>query len=99
LVFAWRHAVNRDEKPATLGHPLWSCVRQFCADGQIHTCKLIMRLRWRKREKVGRAVRSLRAEACTPFGTTARTGVRALPKTALTGVIALPMRPTVPRRA
>jgi len=89
LVLARRHAVNGDKEPATLGHPLRNCVRQFRADGQIHACKLITRLRRRKRKKVGRAV------LCTPSGIpTARTGVRALPKTtALTGVIALPTRP------
>jgi hypothetical protein len=75
---------------------LRNCVRQFCADGQIHTCKLITRLRWRKREKAGRAVRSF-AEACTPSGPTARTGVRALPKTVLTGLITPSALATVPR--
>ena len=27
LVFASPHAVNRDEKPTVVGHPLWNCVR------------------------------------------------------------------------
>ena len=27
LVFARRHAVDRDKEPAALGYPLWDCVR------------------------------------------------------------------------
>jgi len=61
LVFARRHAVDRNKEPAAVGYPLRNCVRQLCADGQIHAWKLITRLRRRKREKVGRAV------LCTPF--------------------------------
>ena len=36
LVFAPRRAVNRDKEPTAFGHPLWNCVRQLFADGQIH---------------------------------------------------------------
>jgi hypothetical protein len=27
LVFAWRHAVDGDKEPTTLGDPLWNCMR------------------------------------------------------------------------
>ncbi len=36
LVFATRHAVDRNEKPTAFGHPFWNCVRQLFARGQIH---------------------------------------------------------------
>jgi hypothetical protein len=36
LVFGSKRTVDRDEKPTALGHPLWNCVRQLFADGQIH---------------------------------------------------------------
>jgi hypothetical protein len=32
LVFARRHAVDRDKEPAAVGYPLRNCVRQLCAD-------------------------------------------------------------------
>jgi hypothetical protein len=55
LVFVRRHAVDRDKELAAVGYPLRNCVRQLFADKHIHG-KLITRLRWRNREKVGRAV-------------------------------------------
>jgi hypothetical protein len=36
LVFARRHAVDRDKEPTPFGHPLWNCVRQLFADREIH---------------------------------------------------------------
>jgi hypothetical protein len=37
LVFARRHAVDRDKEPAAVGYPLRNCVRQLFADREIHT--------------------------------------------------------------
>ena len=36
LVFTPGHTIDGDEKPTALSHPLWNCVRQLFADGQIH---------------------------------------------------------------
>ena len=40
LVFARRHTFDGDEKPTAFGDPLWDCVRQLFADGQIHVTKI-----------------------------------------------------------
>jgi hypothetical protein len=37
LILAARDAVDGDEKPTALGHPLRHCVRQLCTFGEIHT--------------------------------------------------------------
>ena len=39
LVIARGHAVDRDEKPTPLRHPLRNCVWQFFADGKIHAAE------------------------------------------------------------
>jgi hypothetical protein len=43
LVFARRHAVDRDKEPAAVGYPLRNCVRQLFADREIHTSRLSTR--------------------------------------------------------
>ena len=67
LVFARRHTIDGDKEPTALGHPLRNCMRQLFAHREIHVSSLTRRLPGDKREKIGRAVRSLRAAACTPF--------------------------------
>ena len=39
LILARRHAVDGDEEPTALGHPLWNCVRQLFANGQVHAAQ------------------------------------------------------------
>jgi hypothetical protein len=36
LVFAWRHAIDRDKEPTAVGHPLRNSVRQLLANRQSH---------------------------------------------------------------
>src|SRR6266487_5151965 len=51
LVFARRHAVDGDKEPTALGHPLWNCVRQLFADGEIHASRLSTRSPGDKRNR------------------------------------------------
>ena len=36
LILVVGHTIDRDEKPTAFSDPLWNCVRQLFADGQIH---------------------------------------------------------------
>jgi len=51
LIFARWHAIDGDKEPTALGHPLWNCVRQFFADGQIHARSVARRSRSGKRKR------------------------------------------------
>jgi hypothetical protein len=64
LVFTQRHAVDGDKEPTALGHPLWNCVRQLFANGQIHARSVAIPSRCDKREKVGQAVLCRFGRAC-----------------------------------
>jgi len=48
LVFARRHAVDRDKEPAAVGYPLRNCVRQLFAHRQIHALEHTEALRMPK---------------------------------------------------
>ena len=39
LILAARDAVDGDEEPTAVGHPLWHCVRQLFANAQIHAAQ------------------------------------------------------------
>jgi len=39
LVFTPGYTIDGDEKPTAFSHPLRNCVRELCADGQIHARK------------------------------------------------------------
>jgi hypothetical protein len=64
LVFARRHAVDRDEKPTAFGHPLRNRVRQLFADGQIHVADPSADLRTRANAKRRGAQSSARRFTC-----------------------------------
>jgi len=50
LVFARRHAVDRDKEPTPLGHPFWNFLRQLFADREIHRSSLSRRSPGNKRK-------------------------------------------------
>ena len=45
LILAARDAVDGDEEPTPLGHPLRNGVRQLCTNGQIHARSVAKTLR------------------------------------------------------
>jgi hypothetical protein len=51
LVYARRHAVDRDKEPAAVRYPLRNCVRQLFADREIHTSRLSPRSPGDKRNR------------------------------------------------
>ena len=54
ISFLWQ-TFDGDEKPASIGHPLWDGVRQHFADGQIHV-QTVTNLAIEANPRVGRAV-------------------------------------------
>ena len=45
LIFAWRHAVNGNEEPTPVRHPLWNSMGKFRPDLQTHPRSVVKRSR------------------------------------------------------